>query len=372
VPGERGAPRLDPEREQSTNPVRGSAGASSVSLASARQPDRLDGLAASWWVALEAADSALRAAASCLGARELGERSRRLARERGQTVHVLHELARDLHTDSLLLDFVATPAVTPRRLGLPDGVIACVFDLDGVLTTSATVHAAAWADTLDPFLLRQAERGRRLFIPFDRRHDYQDHLAGRPRREGVRIFLASRGIGLPEGSADDLPGDETVHGLANRKNQVLQQRLEREGVAAFAGSRCYLEAARIAAVHPAVVSASAHTATILDRAGLAHLIEQQIDGNTIEAEQLNPKPAPDTLIAACRRLSVQPGQSAAFETTPAGIAAARAAGFRRVIAVDRGDNTEALRAGAPDLLINDLAELFTLDRAASRDTTRGG
>ena len=145
-------------------------------------------------------------------------------------------------------------------LGLPDGVVACVFDLDGVLTTSATMHALAWAETFDPFLLERAERSHREFVPFDRRTEYQVYIAGRPRLEGVRGFLGSRGIGLPEGDADDPAGAETMHALANRKNQVLQQHLDRQGVAAFSGSRFYLEAARSIGVHRAVVSASANTA----------------------------------------------------------------------------------------------------------------
>lgn len=333
-------------------------------LSSVRQPDSLDALAGRWWAAFEAAQSALRAAGRYLSGEELAERIRRLALERGQTLQALSELARELHTDSVLVGWLATPAVSPRWLGLPGEVIACVFDLDGVLTASGAVHAAAWEETLDAFLLQRAERRSHQFIPLDRLRDYRDYIDGRPRAEGVRLFLASRGISLPEGTVDDPAGAETVHGLANQKNQVLLQHLEREGVAAFAGSRCYLEAAHMAGLHPAVVSASANTPAILERAGLAQLIEQCIDGNTIEAEHLRAKPAPDTLIAACQRLHVQPSQSVAFETTPAGITAARTAGFKLVVGVDRGDNTEALHASDADVIINDLAELLTRNPAA--------
>ncbi len=246
-------------------------------------------------------------------------------------------------------------------LGLPDGVVACVFDLDGVLTTSSTMHALAWAETLDPFLLERAERSHREYVPFDTRTEYPVYIAGRPRLDGVRGFLGSRGIGLPEGADDDPPGGETMHGLANRKNELLQQHLDRQGVAAFSGSRFYLEAARNIGVHRAVVSASANTAEILESAGLAHLIEYTVDGNTIAAEHLRAKPAADTIVAACRRLGVQPGQLAAFETTPAGITAARAAGVRLTVGVDRTGQTEALLAGDADLVISDLAELFEHD-----------
>lgn len=334
-------------------------------LVSAAQPLGLAELAVRWWAALDAAQSALHAAGPYVGAQESGERSHRLAAERSEITQLLQGLARDQHTAGWLLHWLASPGLTRRMLGLPDGVVACVFDLDGVLTTSATTHAAAWAETFDPFLLERAEHGRRQFIPFDGRREYQDYIAGRPRLDGVRAFLASRGISLPEGSADDPPGAPSMHGLANRKNHVLQQRLDRQGVAAFAGSRFYLEAARSIGVHCAVVSASANTATILESAGLVHLIDHVIDGNTIETEQLRPKPAPDTLIVACQRLNVQPRQVAAFETTPAGVTAARAAGVRLTIGVDRSGHTEALLASDADLVINDLAELLDRDFNAS-------
>jgi beta-phosphoglucomutase-like phosphatase (HAD superfamily) len=246
-------------------------------------------------------------------------------------------------------------------LGLPSGVIACVFDLDGVLTTSATLHARAWTETFDSFLLDRAERSGREFIPFDPHGDYLDHIAGRPRLDGVRAFLGSRGISLPEGTPGDAAGAPTVNGIASRKNEAMQMRLQRQGVAAFHASRSYLEASRMVGVRRAVVSASANTAVILERAGLAHLIEERIDGTTIEARHLLPKPAPDTVLAACQALRLQPSQTAAFETTPAGIAAARAAGIKLVIGVDRGGYTEELRASDADLVVGDLAEFVDRD-----------
>src|SRR5207248_6856013 len=137
----------------------------------------------------------------------------------------------------------------------------------------------------------------------------------------------SRGISLPEGDAGDAPGIETVHGLASRKHEALLRRLDERGVTAFAGSRRYLETAREAGVHRAVVSASANTRTILERAGLAELIEDCVDGDAMIAEGLRPRPAPDTLLAACRQLGAAPGRTAVFETGPAGVEAARAGGF---------------------------------------------
>ena len=188
-------------------------------------------------------------------------------------------------------------------------------------------------------------------------------ITGRPRLTGVRAFLASRGISLPEGNPDDPPGTDTVYGVANRKNVALQRRLDHEGVSAYAGSRSYLEAARMIGLRTAVVSASVNTAIILERAGLAELIDQRIDGTTIETERLRPKPAPDTLFAACQRLDVEPRRTAAFETTAAGIAAAREADFRLVVGIDRDGTGDTLHASDTDLFIKDLADLFKRDSA---------
>ena len=158
------------------------------------------------------------------------------------------------------------------------------FDLDGALTMSGEVHAAAWAETFDRFLLEQADLHHRPYVPFDPRHDYDDLLAGRPRLDGVRLFLGSRGINLPDGASDDAPGTLSVHGLANRKNQLLQHRLRREGVAVFSGSRSFLEVVRMARLSCAVVSPSANTDLFLKLARLESLIDVQIDGAAIEID----------------------------------------------------------------------------------------
>ena len=289
-----------------------------------------------------------------------------MAEERAQTIDQLHRLADDLHTDSPLLHWLDEPAGTRKLLGLPDGVSACVFDLDSVLTTSTTVHLAAWADAFDSFLLARAARQRDPFIPFDRDGDYQAYLAERPRLDGIRAFLASRGIRLPEGAPDDPPGGGDRARSRNRKMQALQHHLAREGVAAYIGSRCYLEAAHLVGIGRAVVSASANTTEILERAGLTHLIDQRIDADMIDSEQLAPKPAPDTLIAACRLLGVDPSEAADFETTPDGIHAARSAGFRLVIAVEREGTVDALHAAKPDVVVNDLAQLLEHHEPAER------
>lgn len=317
----------------------------------------VDVLAQEWWVSFEAADRALRAAHGALSSEEIADRGRRLAAERTRIIALLRDLSRELHEGSRLVDWLAAPRLTPRMLGLPTDLAVCIFDLDGVLTTSAEVHAAAWAETFDRFLLEQADLHHRPFIAFDPRHDY-DLVAERLRRDGVRSFLASRGIDLPEGHPGDPPGATTVYGLANRKNQLLQQRLEREGVAAFAGSRDYLAAAGIARLRRAVVSPSANTASILERSGLARLIDLRIDGGTAEAKGLRPKPAPDMLLAACAQLGVEPRRAAAFETSTAGVVAARAAGIGLVVGVGRDGESELLRASDADVVVRDLTELL--------------
>lgn len=319
----------------------------------------LDVLAEEWWVSFEAADRALRAAHGALSAEEIAQRGHRLAAERAEIIRLLRELSRDLHQRSRLVDWLAAPSVTPRMLGLPTDVAVCIFDLDGVLTTSAEVHAAAWTETFDRFLLEQADLHHRPFIAFDPRHDY-DLVAARLRRDGVRSFLASRGIDLPEGRPDDPPGATTVYGLANRKNQLLRLLLERQGVAAFAGSRDYLAAAGIARLRRVVVSPSANTASILEHSGLARLVDLRIDGEAAEAKGLRPKPAPDMLLAACAQLGIDPRRAAAFETSTAGVLAARAAGVGLVVGVDRGGESELLRASDADVVVQDLTDLLAV------------
>jgi beta-phosphoglucomutase-like phosphatase (HAD superfamily) len=245
----------------------------------------------------------------------------------------------------------------------PD-VLACVFNLDGVLISSAALHAAAWTETFDEFISRRIDRTGGRFAPFNARIDYYKHMHGRPRLEGVRAFLASRGIRLPEGDPGDQPGTESAHGLANRKRQALLRRLDQAGPMAFAGSQEYLELARDAGLRRAIVSASANARASLDRSGLAGLIEECVDGNTMAAEDLRAKPAPDTLLAACRQLGVEPQHSAVFETTVAGVAAAKSAGFELIIGVNTDGQAKALREEGADLVIGGLAEFLDRDRIA--------
>jgi beta-phosphoglucomutase-like phosphatase (HAD superfamily) len=316
----------------------------------------VDGLIAPWWLALEAAESALRTAD--LDSRARAESGARLERQRHEMSQLLRVVAQEQHTRSPLLGWLDVHRITPSMLGLANEVRACVFDLDGVLTTSAAVQVAVWRELFDAFLLKWAGRGSFQFAPFDPHHDYPDHIAGRPRLTGVLEFLASRGIHLPEGTPADAPDADTVHGLAARKNLLLQRHLDREGVAAFAGSRCYLQAARMLGVRRAVVSESANTEEILVRAGLAHLVEERVDAPAMEAEGLRAKPEPDCLLCAARRFGVRPDQVAVFAIGPSGVAAARAAGVRLTILVDR-EHQGAAPGSEPDVVIRDLAELLT-------------
>jgi HAD superfamily hydrolase (TIGR01509 family) len=328
------------------------------------KPIALDSVSAHWRVALYAAEDMLRAAAECgtsLGfpAQTLYDYNHRLAEERNAVARLLDAVAHEQHLT--LHHRLSTPRATWRMLGLPPEIRACVFDLDGVLTASASIHAAAWAETLDLLLWQRVEEtGERFapFRPFDPAGDYYAHIHGKPRHEGIHAFLASRGISLPEGQPTDASGAETVWGLANRKNEAIRHHLEREGVEAFAGSRHYLEAAREAGLLCAVVSPSENSNQILERAGLASLIDRRVDGTTIRSDGLRSKPAPDTLRAVCEQLNLSPTRAADFETTTAGVSAGRAAGFGLVIGVDRDGRSESLRESGADRVVGDLAELL--------------
>jgi HAD superfamily hydrolase (TIGR01509 family) len=325
----------------------------------------VDTLRAHWSAAFGAAEAALGAASPYLPPGELHERHKRLLAERDPTVSLLRALARDRQTGVQYLELLVAPAEARRLLGLPAGVKACIFNLDGVLIGSAALHASAWTETFDEFISRRIERTGGRFAPFNPRVDYPALIHGRPRLDGVRAFLAGRGIRLPEGDSGDPPGAETVHGLANRKNQVLLRILDERGVTSFEGSRRYLELAREAGIRCGVVSASANTQTILERAELADLIDARVDGNTIVSERLAARPAPDIVLAACSELGAEPAHAAVFETSAAGVAAARAGGFALVIGVDhRGDDAKALGREGAQVVVSGLAELLDHGLAA--------
>lgn len=240
------------------------------------------------------------------------------------------------------------------RLGLPTTVQACLFDLDGVVTRTAVVHAAAWKETFDAFLRARDGEG---FRPFDAVADYDEYVDGRPRADGVRTFLASRGIELPEGEPGDPPDAETVNGLGNRKNELLLERIRTGGVEAYDSTLRYLRAVRADGLRTGIVSSSANCRDVLRAIDAEDLFDVRIDGVVAAERGLPGKPRPDTFLAAARDLGVEAGRAAVFEDALAGMDAGHAGGFGYVVGVDRVGQTEALYAHGADVVVKDLAEL---------------
>jgi beta-phosphoglucomutase family hydrolase len=245
-------------------------------------------------------------------------------------------------------------------LGLPDGIRGCLFDLDGVLTQTAKVHDAAWKQMFDDFLRARASQSGQPFTPFDPVRDYDEYVDGKPRADGTRSFLESRGIEVPEGSPDDPPDAETVNGLGNRKNVILLEMIRTQGVEAYEGSVRYVRAVREAGLRRAVVSSSANCHDVLVAAGIDDLFEARIDGVTARKDHLRGKPAPDTFLAGAKALGLEPSAAAVFEDALAGVEAGRAGRFGYVVGVDRVGQADALKAHGADVVVTDLAEL--LDR----------
>jgi beta-phosphoglucomutase family hydrolase len=245
-------------------------------------------------------------------------------------------------------------------LGLPEGITACLFDMDGVLTDTAAVHGAAWKEMFDEVLKAEAERNGTPFVPFEVATDYLRYVDGRRRADGVRAFLASRGITVPEGQPDDPPAAETVNGLGNRKNELVLAHIAHDGVKVFEGSRRYVAAARAAGLAAAVVSASANTPAVLKVTGLDELFTVVVDGNVAARDNLPGKPAPDTFLAAAERLGVEPANAAVFEDALSGVSAGRAGGFGFVVGVDRVGQAQALRAAGADVVVSDLEDLLAV------------
>ena len=244
-------------------------------------------------------------------------------------------------------------------LGLPDSIRACLFDLDGVLTRTAVVHAEAWKEMFDEFLRRRADETGEPFVPFDDHHDYDRYVDGKRRADGVRSFLASRGVTLPEGMATDPPMLGTVHGLGNRKNELVLAKMA-AGVEVYPGSVRYVEAVRDAGLGRAVVSSSANTRAVLRVTGMADLFEVVVDGLVAEREGLPGKPAPDTFVAAARALGVEPREAAVFEDALAGVEAGRAGGFGCVVGVDRTGQAEELHRHGADVVVCGLEDLLAM------------
>ena len=243
-------------------------------------------------------------------------------------------------------------------LGLPDRITAFLFDLDGVLTQTAKVHAAAWKDMFDAFLRAEAARTGGEFVPFDPGADYDRYVDGRPRLDGTRQFLASRGVELPEGTPQDPPGTRTVNGLSSAKNETVLRLIREQGVQPYEGSVAYLHRLRELGLPRAVVSSSANCRDVLAAAGIADLFEVVVDGLTLTRDHLAGKPAPDTFLAAAKELGVAPEHAAVFEDALAGVAAGRAGGFGAVVGVNRTGQADALREHGASVVVDDLSQLL--------------
>ncbi len=243
-------------------------------------------------------------------------------------------------------------------LGPPDGITTCLFDLDGVLTQTAKVHAQAWKQMFDEFLRGWAERTGQPFQEFDESTDYEEYVDGKPRLDGVRSFLESRHIELPLGSPDDPPDADTLYGLGTRKNDLVLKLIQEHGVEPYEGSVEYVKKAKEHGLHRAVVSSSTNCKDVLVAAGIEDLFEVRIDGIVAEREHLKGKPAPDTFLAGARALGATPAQAAVFEDAIAGVEAGRAGSFGWVVGVDRVGHADALRAHGADVVVKDLAELL--------------
>jgi beta-phosphoglucomutase family hydrolase len=250
------------------------------------------------------------------------------------------------------------PSRSLTHLGLPEAVRACLFDLDGVLTETAVIHAEAWKQTFDALLRGRAGRTGEAFLPFDAVADYDQYVDGKPRYDGVRSFLASRGIQLPEGESADPPTAETVRGVGNRKNELVLALIRERGVEPYPGSVRYVQAVRDAGLRCAVVSSSANCRDVLVSARIDHLFQAQVDGLVAARERLRGKPAPDTFLAGAKLLGARPDEAAVFEDALAGVEAGRAGDFAFVVGVDRAGQADALRQHGADVVVSDLEQLL--------------
>jgi beta-phosphoglucomutase family hydrolase len=241
----------------------------------------------------------------------------------------------------------------PAELGFE----AVIFDMDGVVTRTADLHAAAWKALFDDFLRGRAAQRGEPFRPFDPKADYLAYVDGRPRYEGVRRFLAARGIALPEGDPADAPSAETVYGLGKRKDALFEQRLREQGVEAFSSTLELIRALRRRGIKTAVVTSSRHGREVLEAAGIEDLFNARLDG--VDADRLNlpGKPEPDTFLKCAEMLGVPPARAVVIEDAISGVEAGRRGGFGLVVGVDRGGNREALAAHGADVVVGDLGEI---------------
>jgi beta-phosphoglucomutase family hydrolase len=242
---------------------------------------------------------------------------------------------------------------------------AFLFDLDGVITRTAELHAAAWKKLFDDYLTAQAARTAAPFVPFDIVEDYRAHVDGKPRHAGVRDFLASRGIRLPEGTSQDDASQETVHGLGRRKDQYFRVSVEHEGVRVYQSAIALVSEARARGVKTAVVSASRSTRAILRAARLTDLFQVCVDGVEVGRLGIPGKPDPAMFLEAARRLSVQPARGVVFEDATAGVEAGRRGGFGLVVGVGAADQAERLREHGAHIVVADLGTIRLKPRMAA-------
>jgi beta-phosphoglucomutase family hydrolase len=234
---------------------------------------------------------------------------------------------------------------------------AVLFDLDGVITNTATLHATCWKQMFDEYLRKRAEQKGEAFRPFDLATDYQLYVDGKPRFDGVRDFLSLRGIQLPEGSPDDPADVETVHGLGNRKNDLVNRAIAEVGVEPYAGTVQFIHQLRRDGFKIAVVTSSQNCRAVLKAAKLDDVFKVRVDGHTIEAERLAGKPAPDTFLMAARLLGVEPKRTVVVEDAISGVEAGSNGNFGLVIGVARKGNAEELKRHGAHLVVEDLGEL---------------
>jgi beta-phosphoglucomutase family hydrolase len=244
----------------------------------------------------------------------------------------------------------------PERIDVRE-LEAFLFDLDGVVTRTASVHATAWKRLFDDYLERRARAEGATFVPFDPVIDYREFVDGRPREAGVRNFLAARGISLPAGSPDDGPEIETLNGLGNRKDQYFIETLAQHGVQVYEGTVSFVRDARARGVRTAIISSSQNCAAVLGAAGLSQLFDVRVDGIDLRRLGLAGKPAPDMFLEAARRLKAPPARAVVFEDALVGVEAGRAGRFRLVVGIGRGDHAVDLRAHGADIVVADLGEL---------------
>jgi len=235
---------------------------------------------------------------------------------------------------------------------------AVLFDLDGVLTSTARVHSACWKKMFDEFLKGYSAERKEPFEPFDIDADYRPYVDGKPRYDGVRSFLESRAIPLPNGSPDDLPEERTVCGLGNRKDQLFNEMVRSEGVEAYEGTIDWVRSLRSHGIKTAVVSSSKNCRVILQVAGIEELFDTRVDGEVAAQRSIPGKPAPDTFLEAARELAVKPERAVVVEDAISGVQAGHAGGFGLVIGVDRHDDADALSDNGAHIVVKDLAEML--------------